>query len=318
MSKHSPPPRSPAVVLAKSTVPLLDEWSTPGRTREAYEGATALIPELKIFGWIHFHQALPNALRADVHRNTYEIHYLLSGKLDWWIEDRHYEIRAGQAVIIRAGELHGAKHDVLQPCQKFWLRVRLDEPLPGLDPEDTRKLKERIDSMDSHVISMSPRVVGAFQQLLDEHRHPGPMSDLVCRSLLHIILAFVVRHSQDRPKPAEESERRVSHPIRKVLHRILECEQQEERPPTVCELAEVAGMTEGAFRRRFEQEVGFTPLGYLNHRRIEHSKRLLRLGRSVTEVAYELEFSSSQYFATVFKKITGMTPTRYLEDPSLS
>jgi AraC-like DNA-binding protein len=296
--------------------PPLHDWSTPGRIREAFENSRAIIPELKIFGWLHFYHALPNALRPDIHRNTYEIHYILSGRLNWWIGERVYEIRAGQAVVIRKGELHGARHNVLQPCQKFWLRVNLDDPLPGLGAAETGRLKKIIDEQASHVIAISPRVLDVFQQLLEEHRNPSKMSELVCRSLLHIILAFVARHSGDLPQPIDESERKISYVIRKVLTHILECDQTEERPPTVAALAEVAHMSEGAFRRRFEQEVGFTPLGYINYRRIERSKTMLRAGRTVTEVAFDLEFSSSQYFATVFKKITGMTPSEFVGRPS--
>jgi hypothetical protein len=37
-------------------------------------------------------------------------------------------------------------------------------------------------------------------------------------------------------------------------------------------------------------------------------KRLALRRDSVTEIALELGFSSSQYFATVFKRFTGMTP----------
>jgi AraC family transcriptional regulator, L-rhamnose operon regulatory protein RhaS len=316
MAPASSPLLSPQALLDHDRRPLPRDWSTPGRVREAYEGNRAILPELKIFGWLHFHQALANALRPDIHRNTYEIHYVLSGKLDWWIGDRAYEIRAGQAVIIRKGDLHGARDNVLQPCQKFWLRVNLDEPLPGLGAAETRRLKKIIDEELSHVIAITPRVLDVFQQLLEEHRNPSKMSELVCRSLLHIILAFVARHSGDLPQPVDESERKISYAIRKVLTHILECEQTEERPPTVSSLAEVANMSEGAFRRRFEQEVGFTPLGYMNYRRIERSKAMLRAGRTVTEVAFDLEFSSSQYFATVFKKITGMTPSEFVVRPS--
>ena len=46
--------------------------------------------------------------------------------------------------------------------------------------------------------------------------------------------------------------------------------------------------------------------------RIEEAKRRLLLpGASATQIALELGFVSSQYFATVFRRVTGMTPTAY-------
>jgi two-component system response regulator YesN len=35
---------------------------------------------------------------------------------------------------------------------------------------------------------------------------------------------------------------------------------------------------------------------------------------SITEIAFRLGFQSSPYFAAVFKKLTGMTPSEYREN----
>jgi AraC-like DNA-binding protein len=83
-------------------------------------------------------------------------------------------------------------------------------------------------------------------------------------------------------------------------------------PPSVAEMARTAGVSETSFRKRFKSEVGCSPLDYVTRRRIQEAKRLLSEGgRSITDIAYELGFSSSQYFATVFKRVTGVSPSRY-------
>jgi AraC-like DNA-binding protein len=56
-------------------------------------------------------------------------------------------------------------------------------------------------------------------------------------------------------------------------------------------------------------------LDYITRRRIEESKKMLSQGEaSVTDIAYALGFSSSQYFATVFKRITGQSPKQFMEN----
>lgn len=35
------------------------------------------------------------------------------------------------------------------------------------------------------------------------------------------------------------------------------------------------------------------------------------MGKTVEEAAYELHFSSSKYFATLFRRITGVTPSEF-------
>ena len=53
-------------------------------------------------------------------------------------------------------------------------------------------------------------------------------------------------------------------------------------------------------------------MDYLARLRVRRAKALLRNGRlPVTRIAFDLGFSSSQYFATFFKRFAGFTPTAY-------
>ena len=54
-----------------------------------------------------------------------------------------------------------------------------------------------------------------------------------------------------------------------------------------------------------------TPREYINQLKIREARKLLREGHSITETAMELGFSSSSYFAVLFKKITLYTPQEY-------
>lgn len=78
------------------------------------------------------------------------------------------------------------------------------------------------------------------------------------------------------------------------------------------EICAYLNISESHFRRIFKQEVGMKPMEYLNTCRIEAAKRLLRDGQSRIQDVYErVGFSTSQYFSTVFKKITGVSPWQY-------
>ncbi|MFR3658870.1 MAG: AraC family transcriptional regulator [Eisenbergiella sp.] len=50
--------------------------------------------------------------------------------------------------------------------------------------------------------------------------------------------------------------------------------------------------------------------------KIARSKQLLQEGFSVTQVSDMLSFDTPNYFATLFKKYTGKTPSQYRSDPS--
>jgi len=64
--------------------------------------------------------------------------------------------------------------------------------------------------------------------------------------------------------------------------------------------------------RVFKANTGHTLLWYHNHVRCERAKALLALNdRSISEVGEEVGFVSSAHFSSVFRRMTGMTPTEY-------
>ena len=74
----------------------------------------------------------------------------------------------------------------------------------------------------------------------------------------------------------------------------------------------VVNLSLSRFKTRFKHEVGVAPGGYIIMRKVEKAKELLGdRDRSITDIAFDLGFSSSQYFATVFKKLIGLTPSEY-------
>jgi AraC-like DNA-binding protein len=62
----------------------------------------------------------------------------------------------------------------------------------------------------------------------------------------------------------------------------------------------------------FRQELGVTPITYLNRYRVNQAKRLLQqTDQSVTAIALAVGFSDSGYFSRVFKREVGMAPDLY-------
>ncbi len=78
------------------------------------------------------------------------------------------------------------------------------------------------------------------------------------------------------------------------------------------DLAAYVGLSEQHLIRSFQKEIGITPIDYLKRYRIERAKALLEEGsKSVTEVAFEVGFSTSSYFARVFRREVGVSPSAY-------
>jgi signal transduction histidine kinase/AraC-like DNA-binding protein/ABC-type sugar transport system substrate-binding protein len=78
------------------------------------------------------------------------------------------------------------------------------------------------------------------------------------------------------------------------------------------DVAAYVGLSESHLTRCFRQEMGVTPITYLNRYRVRQAKALLEAGaQSVTGIAMEVGFSDSHYFARVFRREVGLSPSAY-------
>jgi AraC-like DNA-binding protein len=78
------------------------------------------------------------------------------------------------------------------------------------------------------------------------------------------------------------------------------------------DIADHLGYSPRHLDRRFNEEMGLTPMAYLNRFRLRQSRRLLQSTcRSIGEIADAVGFSDSAYFSRVFKQEMGVSPSEY-------
>jgi len=66
------------------------------------------------------------------------------------------------------------------------------------------------------------------------------------------------------------------------------------------------------FERRFKKATNNTPIEYIQRVKIEAAKKLFeRSSKNVSEVMYDVGYSDTKAFRTIFKKITGLSPIGY-------
>ncbi|MFW5880416.1 MAG: helix-turn-helix domain-containing protein [Spirochaetota bacterium] len=104
------------------------------------------------------------------------------------------------------------------------------------------------------------------------------------------------------PAAAEWADR-----IRQVVHNTLYADPSELRQGLAA-----LGRSYRQLSRYFTEHTGTTIKQYQIGERVREAKRLLRnTGLTVTDVAHELHYPSSQKFATQFKRVTGESPSEY-------
>lgn len=81
---------------------------------------------------------------------------------------------------------------------------------------------------------------------------------------------------------------------------------------TVEELATRFAVGKRNFERRFKKATNNTPVEYIQRVKVEAAKKGLETSRkNVNEVMYEVGYSDTKAFRSVFKKITGLSPVDY-------
>jgi len=108
----------------------------------------------------------------------------------------------------------------------------------------------------------------------------------------------------------------VSREVEEFNRRLLRARDAMDRayaePLDVRAVAAVAHISEAHFIRSFRAVFGETPHRYLQRRRVERSMFLLReTDRSVTDICFDVGFTSRGTFSRTFREIVGEAPSQY-------
>ncbi len=76
-------------------------------------------------------------------------------------------------------------------------------------------------------------------------------------------------------------------------------------------IAQVAALSPFHFNRVFAEEFGMPPHAFQTQLRVSRAKALLRLGWSISEVAYETGFADQSHLNRHFKRLVEPSPARY-------
>jgi len=285
-----------------------------GTRLEHYTNGQLLLPELHMLGRDR-HADASHPLPAHVHPRAYEICLITQGAVDWWVAQDLYRVERGDVFITRPGEMHGGVDSALHVCELYFLQIPMPsrKSLPGLTSGQTRQLARAYERLDRRHFPGSDRVRKGMLRLFDEHHRAvaDPLdaaaqtaARIAARGALHQVLVDVLR---DHASAAERAQ--LSPPIASV---VAQMRAQPALTAPVESLAEQAGLSVSRFHERFLEETGYSPNDYRTRLRIGEAKRQLR-ERSIpiTTLAHRLGFSSSQYFATVFKKHVSVSPREY-------
>ena len=262
-----------------------------------------------------------SARRLPQHRNPgLEIVYLRHGHLNWEYEGRRETLSPDSVFFTLPWETHGSSSE-FEPGHEWYFAVlrltgkNLSQPgsflFPrqlGLSAPDSRSIATHLRNAPRRVWPATPLIRSLFPSLVQELDITGPFHERYVAQLLALLVIELARILSSSNAPSQHVNR-ASSTINKFL---AELESRCEEPWILDSMAAHVGLKRTQFSTLFHHHTGDTPILYLNRLRIEKARRLLvSTQRPITEIAFECGFASSQYFAGVFRALTGKTASAY-------
>lgn len=250
--------------------------------------------------------------RLPRHKNPgLEIVHVSKGQLRWEVEGREYRLGAGMLFYTLPWQVHGGVEEIQPSSEIEFFCARLakgaGEPRDrfGFHPafrfsrEEERVVSSELVRSRVHALIGDERTGELFRYLLEVAHEASPLRPSRVRDIIKLVIFDLAGRTKSVSAPAlQETEERVRKFIRLLKTRHAE-------PWTLDSMSVACGLGRSRFAELLERQVGDTPITFLNRLRVHRAQELLRASnRSITEIAHEVGFNSSQYFATVFKEFT--------------
>ncbi|MBW7453266.1 helix-turn-helix domain-containing protein [Paenibacillus sepulcri] len=229
--------------------------------------------------------------------------YISEGSLTYWVNGDTIHLKKGDVLFIPAGSVRGGEAASGAGHQRFATHFSLNgddnnELLPLL--KSGKWLKTRVHGEDYFKQRFS---------LLNHHSlMEGAYQELLCHAILLEMLIIMNQDHERRQIPVkklmlvEELKKYIQHNYRKAI--------------TLTELSHVIDRSPSYITNLFKEVTGAAPIEYLHYIRISKSKDLMLSDPSILirEVAELTGFCDQAYFNRIFKKVTSVTPTRFLTE----
>lgn len=244
---------------------------------------------------IHFHTEL-------------EFLYIRRGCMKCCTDDEEYFLREGDVIFINSKVPHYTEvmedgtYDTLvqfrDPSGVTGAMHYLSKFLRSSDiscyvfdrkDSDTDEMKEYIDAMVKE----------------DETRENGYLYYMTAN--MHMITALLHRKNF----LPEESSLFNHKGIEKIMPVVEYIDENYSEHITLKDLSRVMNLNEYYFCRIFKKATGATVTDYLNFVRVSKAEKMLRSGMSISEISYNVGFSSLSYFNRIFKKYKFCSPSSY-------
>jgi AraC-like DNA-binding protein len=244
-----------------------------------------------------------------------EIIYMTNGSVKVGVNDKTYDIQAGDILLISSGDIH-----CFLPDYSAGRRIVIQFNLAIFDSavsivSERKEIRPLFDCSKRLSTEWKAEVKKEMESqirgIVEEYNRKDEGYKLALKARLYDLVVLILRKvPMERLSSEEENRHREALGRLENVFRFVE--ENYLTDITLEEAAKVAGFSVFHFSRFFKNNTGITFGQYLSSFRITKAEWLLMNNEdSITEIAYKCGFNSIKTFNRVFKQLKGYSPTEY-------
>ncbi len=234
--------------------------------------------------------------------NEHELYFLVNGSTKYFVGNEIFMLESGDFIFIPKGTFHQTSYDLNSKTERF---------LFSFDDSDLDlRMAPVLETLSNEKkITVTPEKLYKLERLVNiiegEESKNAPHSELMKKILLEEILLLLLRYRKVADKTLSESHIMIQNIAKFITENIKE-------DLSLLTLSKIFSISPNYLSKQFKNCTGIGLSEYINISRVSFAEKLLiTTDWSITRIATECGFNDSNYFASVFKKIKGITPKKY-------
>lgn len=262
------------------------------------------IPAMHMIGHADFHTA---SVSLDTHYHcNMEFVVIVNGKQQYTVDNKHYVLYGGDIFMTYPYEQHGNGQSPQDVCEFIWFQLDLSFPknFLGLTPPYSDYLFHRLLNYKNRIKKATAKELSILRRSFNLLGSSGLGKQI---QGYNYFLQFILNNicTEDIPLTKDIYSMDIQESMAYIHSHLLD-------DLNIEKIASHCGLSPSRFKAKFREQLGITPHAYINSLKIDTAKVLLKDPKNtITDVAFSLNFSSSNHFASLFKKHTGYTPTYF-------